>query len=87
MMKNGAGNSFWFIYCTLLKYLWCRIIKKMKFEFPKSGWGLSFPTEKNWIAHEIWTLKSNFELTDGNFVEFCIAVQNFKENVWFRFSF
>ena len=48
------------------------------YTFTRQG-GLSFITNKKCLAHEIWTLESNFELMVGNFVLFCISVQNFRK--------
>jgi hypothetical protein len=41
---------------------------------------VNIPTDKNWLAHEIQTLKSNFELMGGNIVRFCMAVKKFRRS-------
>jgi hypothetical protein len=40
---------------------------------------VNIPTDKNWLAHEIQTLKISFELMGGNIVGFCMAVKKFEK--------
>jgi hypothetical protein len=45
--KQLLVSSFWYIY-SFFGYLYCRIMKKLK--FCKPG-GVSFPTKLKWLAH------------------------------------